>query len=450
MNRLIPWLALSLTGAPACAQPAPDDFAYGYRIETPQAGAVYELVLPEPLYSGVVRADLGDIAVFNAAGEPVPHALRGATQAPPAPPDPQSLPLYPLYENEQEIPRQLAVKLRADLRDAVVELDTAPRPETDGSAVAYIVDTRAVEEPIERLEVDWISPTENRIAGVSVQSSDDLAHWRTLSARTALARLDYAGNRLSQNLIDIHGRQGKYLKLSWLNEADGAQIIALRAQFAPRDGAPARQRSLFGGTRADTRSGPAFEYKLPGYLPVETVNLELEQVNSLLEATVYSRADPEQSWRRRCGGLFYRLQFPQAELKNPDIGVAKTSDRYWRVEYDPQASSPGAEIPTLEVGWRARRLVFLARGEGPFSLYYGSARVQARQAPVNSLIENLRHAADTLPLQPAQPGRPVAGNPDALSPPPAPLPWRTWLLWGSLIIGVLVLGGMAWRLYRQM
>jgi hypothetical protein len=450
MRSLILCLALSLAGASACAQPVPDDFAWGYRIETPQAGAMYELVLPEPVYSGAVRADLGDIAVFNAAGEPVPHALRGATRVPPAPPDPQSLPLYPLYGSEQAIPRQLAVKLRADLRDAVVELDAAPQPETDGAAVAYIVDTRGVEEPVERLEVDWVSPAENRIAGISVQSSDDLAHWRTLSARTALARLDYAGNRLSQNHIDIHGRPGKYLKLSWVNGADGAQIIAVRAQFAPRDGAPDRQRSLFGGARVDTRSGPGFEYELPGYLPVETVNLALEQANSLLQATVYSRADPQQPWRRHCGALFYRLQFPQAELENPDIDVTKTSDRYWRVEYDPQVSSPATQVPALEVGWRAHRLVFLARGQGPFSLYYGSARVKAPQAPVNSLIENLERASDAPPLQTAKAGPTLTGNPDALSPPPASLPWRTWLLWGSLITGVLVLGVMAWRLYRQM
>ena len=28
------------------------------------------------MYDGVVRADLGDVRVFNAAGEVVPHALR--------------------------------------------------------------------------------------------------------------------------------------------------------------------------------------------------------------------------------------------------------------------------------------------------------------------------------------------------------------------------------------
>jgi hypothetical protein len=28
--------------------------------------------------------------------------------------------------------------------------------------------------------------------------------------------------------------------------------------------------------------------------------------------------------------------------------------------------------------------------------------------------------------------------------------WKRWSLWGALVVGVLVLGGMAWRLARQL
>ena len=64
------------------------DFAYGLRVEAAGTGPIWELTLPEAVYRGVTRADLGDLRVFNAAGVVVPHALRLpeaiAREAPPA------------------------------------------------------------------------------------------------------------------------------------------------------------------------------------------------------------------------------------------------------------------------------------------------------------------------------------------------------------------------------
>jgi len=92
----------------------------------------------------------------------------------------------------------------------------------------------------------------------------------------------------------------------------------------------------------------------------------------------------------------------------------------------------------------------LARGDAPFTLTYGSAHVQARQAPVIGLLNDLREALDKVPVRTAQLGQAISGNSDKLLPAPPPLPWRTWLLWASLLTGVLVLGILAWRLQRQM
>jgi hypothetical protein len=42
------------------------------------------------------------------------------------------------------------------------------------------------------------------------------------------------------------------------------------------------------------------------------------------------------------------------------------------------------------------------------------------------------------------------GGPGRLDPPPPPVPWRTWILWGVLCAGVVLLVWMVWRLARQM
>ena len=32
----------------------------------------------------------------------------------------------------------------------------------------------------------------------------------------------------------------------------------------------------------------------------------------------------------------------------------------------------------------------------------------------------------------------------------AAIDWKRWSLWGALVVGVLILGAMAWRLMRQL
>src|SRR5882757_1987999 len=60
----------------ACAAEKPTDYAYGLRIEASGSEALYDVTLPQAVYQGVTRRDLGDVRVFNGAGEVVPHAWR--------------------------------------------------------------------------------------------------------------------------------------------------------------------------------------------------------------------------------------------------------------------------------------------------------------------------------------------------------------------------------------
>lgn len=68
--------ALMLLAAPANAQELkPADFAYGLHIDTLGGQPVQSVVLPAVVYQHLAQDDLGDLRVFNAAGQPVPHAL---------------------------------------------------------------------------------------------------------------------------------------------------------------------------------------------------------------------------------------------------------------------------------------------------------------------------------------------------------------------------------------
>jgi len=66
----------------------------------------------------------------------------------------------------------------------------------------------------------------------------------------------------------------------------------------------------------------------------------------------------------------YRLRRDGAEVSNPDIAIGANTDRYWllRVDRRRRARCGG---PKLLLGW-VREIVWLARGDPPFTLAYGS------------------------------------------------------------------------------
>lgn len=162
------------------------------RIETPASGAIYELALPEAVYSKVTRADLGEIAVFNAADETVPHAFRRAIQADPVMPEPVKLRIFPVHDNEAGLSQQLSLKLKADFRTALIELESKPEIGS-GVIVAYILDVSELKQTPSQLAVNWDSASDSFITRVSITSSDDLNHWQPRVDGAALASLHYAG-----------------------------------------------------------------------------------------------------------------------------------------------------------------------------------------------------------------------------------------------------------------
>src|SRR5262252_298439 len=96
MRRVAP--VLLLLPALAAAE-RPQDFAYGIPLAVDGRDAFYQVEMPRAVYEGVVRADLGDVRVFNAAGEVVPHALRPRLTATKAAPAPVKATLFPLRTN---------------------------------------------------------------------------------------------------------------------------------------------------------------------------------------------------------------------------------------------------------------------------------------------------------------------------------------------------------------
>ena len=190
-------------------------------------------------------------------------------------------------------------------------------------------------------------------------------------------------------------------------------------------------------------------------LVVQKVQIELPQQNTVSAIEISARMRDSDPWQRVDQATYYRLLHAGQEWRNPERTVSVPPARYWHLKVDSRGGGLGAGMPRLKVTWEPRLLVFVSRGDGPFTLAFGHARYGPADFRVESLIPGLAEGS----------GVPVAeATLGAIGSASAPLEQsagaaeffqslqgekgRRWLLWAVLIVGVVVLGVMAWRMAR--
>jgi hypothetical protein len=147
-----------------------------------------------------------------------------------------------------------------------------------------------------------------------------------------------------------------------------------------------------------------------------------------------------------------RIDVDNTPLTSAPQGVSISMDRHWRLTVDASDSTIGRAVPQLAVGYRPHDLFFVARGNGPFTLAFGSAAVKPLKVNVAALFDGIgRHRENSLERWVMPQGPPlVLGGPQRLSTLPTPLPMRRIVLWSVLLAGVRVVAAMAWRLARRL
>ena len=442
-------LALSLC-QPAQAQetPALNDFARMMPLTLSGQGALHELPLPAEVYAWSERSDLGDLAVFNAAGEIVPFTLLRPLPLKTAPAG-RELPLFPLSGPARTLPGGISMQLRTDGQGAIVNLKTAPGSSLIRAATSYIVDASALYQAVSGFDLA-VTPRENGYVGtLRVETSDDLQQWRQHTSG-ALASLSAGERLLSRERIEFTAVKARYFRLNICPELGAPRLDSVTARLeTPRT--ERRESASYLLTPVKGKNG---EYlaRTGGQMPVDRLRLVFPDENSLAGVTFLSRPDDKFPWIERGSGTFYRLRRDAGVVESGALEIAPTTDRQWLVRLHRSGGRSGGALPRLEAGWQPHRLIFAARGETPFRLAYGSSRIGQDSLRDDSLAAGLETWEKQLikPL-PAKAGAALeSGGRQALRPRIPAATWRKAQLWVALLSGVLLLAGMAWKLAREM
>ncbi|KAB7624150.1 DUF3999 domain-containing protein [Alkalilimnicola sp. S0819] len=420
----------------------PEDFAYGRTLQLQSPQGMHSVQLPIEAYRQTVHPGLADLRVFNRHGEAVPYALRQPAAALDSQDHSRSLPFFPLRRGADADTRT-ALRLRIETESGSAAVDVEDG-EGDGDARlwAYLIELPRTNRPLDALTLQW-QPGKDVIAHARVEFSDDLRRWRTISDGAPLVSLDYQGHRLRQQRIELPTAvDGGFLRIHWPPALHARELQAVTGHYAPREFARAlRWTPAQPQPRAENG---ALILDTGGQLPVRAVRVANTPDNTLARIRLSSRARSAQHWQRRGEGVYYDLRLEGRRLEQRRIELNRVvDDPLWRIGTDP-AGALGADA-SFEFGWQPHQLTFVAQGQGPFTLAWGSHRArQDRES--RQLIETFNGSAAQARL-----GEPVQlGGSQRLHPPPPPTPWARYALWTLLILIVLSTGAMAWRLLKEM
>jgi len=438
------WVALSAT-----AQEQPTDFAHQVPLALSGEGPWYRLPLPLEVQLHAQQTDLSDLRVFNAAGQAQAYALVRESAQSRENRTLTDVKWFPLYNAADDTERAPSVRVQSNANGTLVEVQPSSRLEAGEEELrGWLLDASALKAPLQQLVLDWTSERDG-FQRFTIEASDDLQHWQSWG-EGQVARLTFADERVEQHEVSLPGQSARYLRLLWDSPSSAPVLTSAQLQSASRESLPLPlvwSQPLAGST------GKAGEYtwQLPKGLNVEQVQVELSQANSLAPVTLAGRRESSLPWQPVSSGLLYRLTQNGKDVLQDHLQLSGQIVQQLKLTVDERGGGLGTEAPTLRYAVRPTQVVFLARGEGPYSLALGSATVKAASLPLTTLVPDY-HPARLATLGTATVNGTTTATPAAVTvtaPATVDTNWKKIGLWAVLLLSVLFLAAMAFSLLRK-
>ena len=415
------------------------------------AGPWYRLSLPMRVQLASRDADLRDLRVFNAAGETLAYSLVAARPHQENTLESHEVHSFPLYaESSPGGTPRVDVRVRRNADGTLVEVSAETREDEAASERVrrgWLLDCSRIDRPLQRLVLDWDGA--EGFQSFSIEASDDLHQWRSWG-EGKVTRLSFGGEQIEQREVRLPDRRANYLRLMWKlpNQAPELSEVRLQSSTTSQRPAPFIWTEPLPARQIDEY---AYIWELPLALPVERLRLPLQQSNLLIPVTLLARTDPKQKWHPLSRGLFYRVNRQDKTLLQDELDLPGWSRfKELKLTIDPRGGGLGGQAPTLQFGVRSTELVFLARGEQPYTLAVGKQDARSAQLPLATLIPGMQD--ETLERLPRAKLAWESAETLAVTPVPMRPSQRDWKrigLWTVLLVGVALLVLMAWSLIKS-
>ena len=437
---------------------APSDFAFGRELVLPESTEpVAQVAIPLDVYRAMRAEGLGDLMVFNGRNAQVPHAIRSLQRGHDGAAESIALPLFPLTLAAAQNPRAAELALEVERNDAGQVVRIAARGDGTKSGAdsatppaqpvaAYVLDARGLSRALIGLRVQLAESADDRVLQVRLEASDDLVSFAPVAVDGALIQLGHGGQRIDRDELSVAPTQAKFYRLSPARDPSfPSAVTSVSAQLAAVEAERPFEKVVV-PVKATPKPG-VFRFDLGGPVPVDRVEVALPEQNTVVNAELYASDAEAGPYELMVRGRLYRLTHKGAELKGPTLDVARHNARYYELRVEATGGGLGSGRPSLVTYHAPDQLLFLRRGEGPFTLAYGRHATPMARFEADDILSLL--PKDAAPVASAKLGeQKTLGGPERLVAPKPPPPYKTYAIWAVLIAGVALLGVLAIRLAR--
>lgn len=440
LNRIITLIALFGIGyAPVQAATGPQQYAYQAEM-TLSTQPLQRVALPVAILLALTRADLGDLAVFDVSGNPLPLSV--LTAAASVTEHQLDLPFHEFSSFQERHSKLVTTRKQSRQAGQLAELKTTETITTRRQRKVYLIELESVPAGIDRIELSWTHQPASQLLKVKVEVGNALDRLRVIDAGKSLTNLD-ADNSAWRSIEGIPQQQ-KYLRITPAKSVNAFELQQVTAHYRQSIAAP-KPGHRIDSSRVSIDGQDYYNFEMPSVVYADSLRIIPREAHSMISGDLYASLDLIKNKHRIRSG-FSQHNISDDEVK-PSKPLKLPQRGYSQMWFTSKKALSAA--PAIELTYPAYEIIFLGNGNGPYSLAWGN---HASQARVNELSEILEGGLQT----PQQRGELVylkqvqlAGGPSRLSP-ELKLPWQQWLLWALLVLAVVVTGKMAMTLYREM
>jgi len=423
-------------------QPVLGDYAFKAEL-SPADAKLRRVNLPGEMLMVLTRSDLGDVAVFDQHGEPVPSWVRLRQKDSSR----QSMPLSfnEFTDKHSQRGGRETVTVTRDEDGHLKSYDKEVKPQQQEEVITHYIIELVQDDSdirIDEIRIEWTQEPKRRLFSVRLQASDDLNNWTVLRSRQSLAQLESNKDHVRGQTIKINTRK-KYLQLSLNERLEKFELKTVKGYYNVVGTLPTQWMSA-GPMTVDPKEPDYLSFALDTAVRPHSVRFSFTTANQLVEGDIYSQEPMKKRHLRKRGVVQHNIVNSSSIEANKPIKLHSSREaRWWFKPTQAMASPPGIELamPNYE-------LLFIANDSGPYSITWGNITAGAPANALKKIIDKNQLSNPQVPLVKLGTTT-TAGGADRLQ---AERTWPIlrWSFWALLIGVVVITGRMAIGLYKEM
>lgn len=426
-----------------------EDFAFGNEIVIGELKSVIQVVLPEEVYLIAKNPDLSDIGVFNSRNEVLPHLLMTPeTKTIEKTLQPLHLTLFPVHGIKGDPKSFEKLKVYPSNEGAIIEIQNDTQNLSHKIVIGYLIDASKIENHISKIQFFLDGAPENAFINISFGGSDDLKEWDIIEANGVLGNFEINKQKLTKDEVSVNEKKYRYYGLIFRNHAFKVRLKGAKAFFSTskeKTEESLQWKEVASKKIKEANNQIIYQYDVGGFYPISGIKVRFMDQNSAANLSIETSNNENGPWSAVKTTNFFSVAKEGSTFSNLQTLFEERQSRFWRIRLNSDSSGIGHRFPSVSFGWHFKVIRFLARGEAPFTLAYGSFKVVngpqtdlfgadwAKDIGTGTLKNKIR----------------LGGTEKLIGVEKTEYPWKKIILWGLLLSGVIFLGSMAFHIKKQ-